>query len=135
LSIVVDASVLVRALVVDSGPDGQWAEAIIERGATLHAPELVYVEVTDVLRKLERAKDITTADAIAAHEDLLELNLELFSFEPFAERVWELRHNLTSHDAWYVAVAETLGLPLATLDKRLAKTSGLTCDFLTPRQR
>jgi len=82
LSVVVDASVLVRALAVDSGPDGQWAEAIIEGGA-LHAPELVYVEVTDILRKFERAQAITTADAIAAHEDLLELNLELFSFEPF----------------------------------------------------
>jgi len=133
LSIVVDASVLVRALAVDSGPDGQWAETLIEGGA-LHAPELVYVEVTDVLRKLERAKDITPADAIAAHEDLMELNLELFSFEPFAERIWELRHNLTSYDAWYVAVAEGLGLPLATLDERLARTSGPTCDFLTPHR-
>jgi len=34
---------------------------------------------------------------------------------------------------WYVAVAEALQLPLATLDERLAKTQGLTCDFLTPR--
>ena len=133
MSVVVDASVLLRALAVDSGPDGQWAEAIID-GGSLHAPELVYVEVTDVLRKLERAKDITTADAIAAHEDLLELNLELFSFEPFAERIWELRHTLTSCDAWYVAVAEALGLPLATLDARLAKASGPSCDFLTPRR-
>jgi len=133
VSVVVDESVILRALAVDSGPDGQWAEAIID-GGSLHAPELVYVEVTDVLRKLERAKDITTADAIAAHEDLLELNLELFSFEPFAERIWELRHNLTSYDAWYVAVAEALGLPLATLDARLAKASGPSCDFLTPRR-
>lgn len=133
MSVVVDASVLIRALTVDSGPDGPWAEAIIEGGA-LHAPELIYVEATDVLRKLERAKDITTADAIAAYEDLLDLNLELFSFEPFVERIWELRHNLTSYDAWYVAVAEALGLPLATLDERLARTSGPTCDFLTPRR-
>jgi predicted nucleic acid-binding protein len=133
LSVVVDASVLLRALSVDSGPDGQWAEAIID-GGPLHAPELVYAEVTNVLRKLERAKNITTADAIAAHEDLLELNLELFSFEPFAERIWELRHNLTSYDAWYVAVAEALGLPLATLDEGLARASGPKCDFLTPRR-
>ena len=133
MSIVVDASVLIRALAVDSGPDGQWAEAVIA-GGPLHAPELVYAEVTNALRKLERAKDITTADAIAAHEDLMDLNLELFSFQPFAERVWELRRNLTSYDAWYVAVAEGLGLPLATLDERLAKASGPTCEFLMPRR-
>lgn len=132
MSTVVDASVLVRAL-VDSGPAGQWAEAVIEAGG-LHAPELVRVEATNVLRRLERAKEITTAEAIGAHEDLMELNLELFTYEPFAERVWELRHTLTSYDAWYVAVAEALGLPLATLDERLARTSGPTCDFLTPRR-
>jgi predicted nucleic acid-binding protein len=132
VSAVVDASVLVRAL-VDSGPDGQWAEAVVGAG-DLHAPELVRVEATNVLRRLERAKEITTAAAIGAHEDLMELNLELLTYEPFAERVWELRHNLTSYDAWYVAVAEALGLPLATLDERLARTSGPTCDFLTPRR-
>jgi predicted nucleic acid-binding protein len=133
LSIVVDSSVLVRALAVDSSPDGEWAESIIDVGP-LHAPEHVYAEVSNALRKLERAKDITTADAIAAHEELLELNLDLFSFEPFAERIWELRHNLTSYDAWYVALAEALDLPLATLDERIARASGPTCDFLTPRR-
>lgn len=131
MSTVVDASVLVRAL-VDSGPDGEWAESIVAVGP-LHAPELALAETANILRRLERAKEITTAEAIAAYEDLIQLRIELFSFEPFAERIWELRHNLTSYDAWYVAVAEVLGLPLATLDKRLAKTKGLSCDFLMPR--
>jgi predicted nucleic acid-binding protein len=132
LSAVVDASVLVRAL-VDSGPDAGWAEAVIE-GGSLHAPEIARVEAMNVLRRLERAKDITTAQAIAAYEDLMLLNLELFPFDPFAERVWELRHNLSCYDAWYVAVAEALRLPLATLDERLAQTKTATCDFLTPRR-
>jgi predicted nucleic acid-binding protein len=64
----------------------------------------------------------------------MELNLELFSFDPFADRVWELRHTITSYDAWYIAVAEVLGLPLATLDERLSRARGPTCDFLTPRR-
>lgn len=131
MSAVVDASVLVTAL-VDTGSLGEWSEGIIAAGS-LHAPELLRVEVANTLRRLERAKEITTAEANAAYEDLLQLNLELFTFEPFAERIWELRHNLTSYDAWYVAVAEALKLPLATLDARLAKAKGLTCDFLTPR--
>jgi predicted nucleic acid-binding protein len=131
LSVVVDASVLIRAL-VDSGPDGEWAEAVIE-GGFLHAPELARVEATNILRRLERAKQISSAEANAAFEDLQQLNIELLSFEPFAERVWELRHNLTSYDAWYVAVAEALRVPLATIDERLVKASGPTCEFLTPR--
>jgi predicted nucleic acid-binding protein len=131
LSFVVDPSVLVRAL-VDAGPDGEWAEGIVAAG-TLHAPELALVEAVNILRRFERAKEITTAEANAACEDLLQLKVELFSFEPFAERIWELRHNLTSYDAWYVALAEALRLPLATLDERLAKTKGPGCAFLTPR--
>jgi predicted nucleic acid-binding protein len=63
----------------------------------------------------------------------MQLSLELFSFDPFADRVWELRHTITTHDAWYVAVAEALELPLATLDERLSKAKGGACDFLTPR--
>lgn len=130
MSIVVDASALVAAL-VDYGPQGEWAESAIA-GATLCAPEIAYVETTDTLRRLERASRITTAEANAAHEDLMQLRIQVFSFAPFAERIWELRHNVTSYDAWYVAVAEALRLPLATLDRRLAKVRGLRCDFVTP---
>ena len=61
-----------------------------------------------------------------------EVNIELFPFEPFADRIWELRHNVTSYDAWYVAIAEALKLPLATLDEPLSKSNGVTCKFLTP---
>ena len=51
---------------------------------------------------------------------------------PHAERVWALRHNLTAYDAWYVAVAEALDCPLATLDRRLSRASGPACEVLTP---
>jgi predicted nucleic acid-binding protein len=131
VSAVVDASVLVAAL-VDTSPHGEWAEEVLAGGG-LHAPELARVEATNILRRLERAKEITRPEANAAHEDLMQLSLELFSFDPFAERVWELRHTITSYDAWYVAVAEALDLPLATLDERLCKAKGVTCEFRTPR--
>jgi predicted nucleic acid-binding protein len=131
LSTVVDASVLVAAL-VDSGPHGEWAEGIIAAGS-LHAPELARIEAANILRRLERVRKLTTAEANGAYEDLIQLNVELFSFDPFAERVWELRHNMTCYDAWYVAIAQALKLPLATLDERLSKVAGTTCDFLTPR--
>ncbi|TLZ48506.1 MAG: type II toxin-antitoxin system VapC family toxin [Gammaproteobacteria bacterium] len=131
MSVVVDSSVLVAAL-VDSGPQGSWAEDIVASGS-LHAPELVRAEATNVLRRLERAKHITTAEANAAHDEFMQLELELFPFDPFADRVWELRHTITSYDAWYVAVAEALRLPLATLDGKLAKASRASCDVMTPR--
>jgi predicted nucleic acid-binding protein len=98
---------------------------------SLNAPALARVETTNILRRLELAKQLTTSEANAAHEDLMQLDLELFSFEPLAERIWELRHAVTSYDAWHVAVAEALALPLATLDVKLSRASGVTCKFLT----
>jgi predicted nucleic acid-binding protein len=133
VSVVVDSSVVIAAL-IDTGPDGVWAEGIID-DQVLYAPELVRVEATNVLRRLERAEQITTAEANGAHEDLMQLEIELFPYEPFSERIWQLRHTVTSYDAWYVAVAEELAFPLVTLDRRLARTAGPKCKFLTPDSR
>jgi len=123
--------VLVAAL-VDTGPHGDWAEDVLARGS-LHAPELARAEATSILRRLERAKLITTPEANWAQDDLMQLDIDSFSFEPFADRIWELRHNVMSYDAWYVALAEALKLPLATLDETLSKSNGVACEFLTPR--
>jgi predicted nucleic acid-binding protein len=129
VSVVVDSSVIVAAL-IDTGPDGVWAEGVI--GDHPHSPpELVRVEAMNVLRRLERAGQITTADANGAQEDLMQLEIEQLPFEPFSDRIWELRDSVTSYDAWYVAVAEELGYPVATLDRWLARTAGPKCKFLT----
>jgi predicted nucleic acid-binding protein len=127
---VIDSSVVVAAL-LDSGPHGDWAEEVLA-GGSLQAPELVLAEATNIFRRLERAKLITTPEANAAQDDLMQLDIDLFPFEPFAGRIWELRHNVASYDAWYVAIAEALKLPLATLDEPLSKSNGVTCKFLTP---
>jgi len=36
------------------------------------------------------------------------------------DRMWELRANLSAYDAAFVALSEALGVPLVTLDTRLA---------------
>lgn len=128
MNIVVDSSVLVAAL-VDAGPHGVWAENILAEGS--YTPELARAEATNIFRRLERAKLITTPEANEAQDDLMQLEIDLFPFEPFADRVWELRYNVTSYDAWYVALAEVLEPPLATLDEPLSKSNGVACQFLS----
>lgn len=127
---VVDASLLVGA-VADTGPAGRWAESVIAAG-DLVAPHLVFVEAAHALRRLESAALLRRLESTVAHADLTRLDLQLVPYEPFAERVWALRANLSSYDAWYVAVAEFAQLPLATLDRRLARAAGPECDFLLP---
>ncbi|MGI8792987.1 MAG: type II toxin-antitoxin system VapC family toxin [Acidimicrobiales bacterium] len=129
MTTVVDASTVVAAL-IDTGPDGQWAETLLT--SDLAAPHLLTVEVASVLRRAAAAGDITDDVASLAYGDLLDLRVQLVAFDLVAARVWELRHNLSSYDAWYVAVAELLGAPLATLDQRLVSAPGPRCAFDMP---
>ena len=130
MTIVVDASVLVSAL-VDTGNEGLWAESLIVSQAIV-APELAMVETTNILRRLELAGQISTLEAQLAHRDLMHLDIQLFPFSPFAERIWILRKNITAYDAWYVALAEALDCSLATLDKKLTRANGSKCAFIMP---
>ena len=130
MTVVVDASVLIAAL-VDSGPEGAWAEWFMVED-TAAAPELALAEASNVLRRMEQVGRISSLEANGAQEDLLRLNIELHPFAPFADRVWSLRHNLTCYDAWYVAVAEALACPLLTLDHRLSRALGPTCEIVAP---
>ena len=90
------------------------------------------VECCNVLRRLEAAGKLPAIAAQLAFRDLNRLDVQLFPFEPFAERVWSLRNNLSAYDAWYVALAEALNAPLATRDRKLCGTSGVLCRFTTP---
>ncbi len=80
--------------------------------------------------QLER---IGVESASLAHRDLVRLDVTLIPYEAVAVRVWELRDTVRTYDAWYVAVAESLGCPLATLDARLVAAPGPECEFLTRR--
>ena len=130
MAIVVDASVLVAAF-GDLGERGAWAKEAIDYDE-LCSPSHIYVECAHGLRRVERIGELTVLEALIAYQEILGLNLQLHHFEPHAERIWELRHNVTPYDAWYVALAESLNCPLVTLDRRLSRVSGLECEFLTP---
>ena len=107
------------------------AEAARE-GRALAGPKIAFAEASQVLGRLEFSERLERSEASLARRNLLALEIELFPFEPLADRVWELRHNLSTYDGWYVALAETLSCPLLTLDTGLARVAGSTCRILTP---
>jgi predicted nucleic acid-binding protein len=129
MSVVVDASVVVAAL-VDQGRDGRWAESLLKE--QLVAPDLMPVEVANILRKAARSGALSQDSAALAHGDLLALPVEYFPYEIVGPRVWELRGSVTAYDAFYVAVAELISAPLATLDRKLAQAPGPRCKFRMP---
>ncbi len=117
--IVIDASVLVNAL-ADDTDDGDRARRRLGEDGSLHAPELIDLEVLSALRRAAGRGDLDERRAALARTDLRELPLQRYSHAPFAERIWHLRHNLSTYDAVCVALAETLECPLLTADERLA---------------
>ena len=132
--LVVDASVLAVAL-ADDGPDGEAARTRL-RGETLAAPELVDLEIASVLRRQNRVGMLDSRRAELALADLGALPIRRAAHLPLLPRCWELRDNLTTYDAAYVALAEALDATLLTGDRRLAHAAGPTCTIellRTPR--
>jgi predicted nucleic acid-binding protein len=127
--IVVDASVVVAAL-IDAGADGVWARPLLAQ-EDLAAPHLMPAEVGEVLRRAAAAGEISSDVATIAHAELLSLRVTLVPYAAVADRIWQLRGGVSAYDAWYVALAEQLDAPLATLDARLTRAHGPECAFWT----
>ena len=128
--IAVDASALI-AVVTGSQLRGDWVREQL-RDQWLFSTHVMPAEVHNALRCMELRGELSPADATIAREEFLEFNFELYPFAPYANRVWDLRRNLACYDAWYVALAETLGCPLVTIDHRLSRATGPECAFVTP---
>jgi predicted nucleic acid-binding protein len=131
--LVCDASALV-AVLLDAGQDGTW---VAERlaGAELFAPALMPFECANIIRRHELGGLISADQAAQAHADLVDLPVELWPYEVLARRAWELRRNASSYDAAYIALAEAVGAPLVTLDRRLQRALGIACTVDTPPAR
>jgi predicted nucleic acid-binding protein len=128
--VVCDASAVAAAL-LDSGSDGRWATAQLA-DADLFAPALLPYECANVIRRAELRGAIGHDQAAQAHGDLLDLAIDLWPYDVLATRVWELRANLSSYDAAYIALAEILDVPFVTLDRRIRRAPGVTCLVSVP---
>lgn len=123
---ILDASVFVDAL-VGSGAPGDLARAELRHHQSLAVPAIFGAEATSALRGLVQRGQLSLARAVTAVRQVRTARTVQYQFEPFADRVWELRSNLTVYDAWYVALAEWLGAELITADERLANAPGPRC--------
>jgi predicted nucleic acid-binding protein len=122
--IVVDASAVLEML-LGTTTGREVAERIADPALGLHAPHLIDVEVAQALRRYVRGREIDEDSAALALEDLRDLDMERHPHEPFLDRVWALRENLTAYDAVYVALAEALDASLLTCDARIGRAPGM----------
>ena len=114
--IVLDASAMVEAL-VGRAPDEELLNAL---SGDVDAPHLLDVEVLSVLRGLLRGGKLDASVAEQARLDHFAFTITRHETAPLSERIWQLRHQFTSYDASYIALAEALQAPLYTCDAKLA---------------
>jgi predicted nucleic acid-binding protein len=121
--IVLDASAAVDWLLQTSA--GQSIEErIYSRKESLHAPQLLDLEVTQVLSRLALQGVVSAHRADEAVSDLLDLRITRYPDLLLLPRIWQLRHNFSAYDAAYIVLAEKLGAALVTRDARLASAPG-----------
>lgn len=121
--IVLDTSAAVEILL--ALPLGARVQRHLERADwQIAAPELLIVETLQVLRRRVAADVTTLQDADEARGLLSDLNIRYYGHEIVADRIWELRENLTAYDASFVALTEALDSELITTDARLAEAPG-----------
>ena len=125
--LVVDASIIVRLLQSRAG-DAALRERF-RRERRLHAPALIDAEVASAIRGLllttKAAIRITPERAGEMLDDYADLSIERHSMLPLQRRAVELRDNFTAYDAFYVALAEALDLPLLTDDGKFSRAPSL----------
>jgi len=122
--VVVGASIVVRLLQNRRG-DAALRERFA-RERRLHAPALLDAEVASAIRGLlmtsKAAIRIAPERAAEMIDDYADLPIERHIMAPLQRRVLELRDNFTAYDAFYVALAEALDLPLLTDDGKFARS-------------
>jgi predicted nucleic acid-binding protein len=121
--IVVDASALLEVLLRTAAAKDVEDRLFAPR-QTLHVPHLLDVEIAQVIRRYAAKGDIDDERGRAALADLADFPMQRYPHDLLLPRIWDLRNNLTAYDAAYVALAEVLGAPLLTRDRRLAAAAG-----------
>jgi predicted nucleic acid-binding protein len=118
--IVVDANVIAYAVI--PGARTPLALSAIEADAKWVAPPLWRSELRNVLASSVRTKRLTMSQALAAWEQAVGLVVEA-GIELDSARVLRLsvESGASAYDCEYVALAQTLALPLVTADERLAR--------------
>ena len=121
--IILDASAVVD-LLVEPAMLTSVLRARVREASIVYAPHLMDAEVTNALRRKVLQGRLDELTARRAIRRLAAMRLKLWPHRQLLGRALALRHQLSAHDAIYVAMAEVTGATLVTRDARLARASG-----------
>jgi predicted nucleic acid-binding protein len=116
--IVMDASVVVELITNGALADSLRAD-LAARDDSFIVPHLLDVEVISAIRRLVSGQRIDSSRTEHILAELAAFPAQRCAHTPLLERIWELRHNFTSYDATYIALAEATDSDLYTSDEKL----------------
>ncbi|MBF2017768.1 MAG: type II toxin-antitoxin system VapC family toxin [Rivularia sp. T60_A2020_040] len=140
MQFVLDCSVAISWCLVDENND--YANAILEIMADCEAfvPGIWFLEIANVLLVAERRNRMTTEQSEEAINLLQSLLIQVDTVTDRNALGTTLalgrQESLASYDAAYLELALRLGLPLATIDTRLAEAARrCSVDLVTPDEK
>jgi len=137
-SCVIDANILIKTISVED----YTAEILallqaITPGVELHAPELTRLECANVLRTRVMRFKYPVEQARQDLRELMQISVTYYPIEPLITTAFEIgcQYGVSAYDGVYVALADSLRLPLLTAD-RPAVNNLRSSPFriITPRQ-
>jgi len=116
--VVVDASVMVDLL---AGQDRAVAAEAALSDVRMVAPAHVDAEILSALGRLQRADILTTRQVTKLLADWVDAPIDRHTVTDLMAGAWRRRDDFRLTDALYVELAEQLGVPLVTSDRRLGR--------------
>jgi predicted nucleic acid-binding protein len=123
--VVLDASVVVRALVSADSAAAQWVERLGDEDTVASEPDLLFVEVAQALLGYSRS-GLLAADVARSHLEFVTLlPLTVWPSQELMAAAFDvaLAGSLSVYDACYAALAEAEDAVLVTADRRLASAA------------
>ncbi|MCX6423419.1 MAG: type II toxin-antitoxin system VapC family toxin [Actinobacteria bacterium] len=131
---VLDASAAIRWVLRDGHPEAEAKiDSLLTDGFVL-VPELWQAEMANAFGTAMRAGRVDAAFMVDVCErlDQLDIRTDVVGSQVQRLALEAQKHGLTSHDACYLLLARDRGLPLATLDRELAKAAAANVALLLP---
>jgi predicted nucleic acid-binding protein len=128
--VVVDANVALRACLAESGFSDLEAHELV-------APPLMWIEAGSGIHELKWRREIADDVAEAAFSRLGAAPVAERRHRHLAERAWTVADELgwaKLYDAYYVALAILLGIPLLTIDARLRRRASRVVEVIGPTE-